>query len=189
MEVFATVYWSVLVAELIGDKSIYTVTSLALRFPRRTVMAAIVAAYAVKMACAVLLGKLLLQLPPRVPAIVSAVGFLGAAAMTVLRKDDEEAPQTEDWRRGAFACFLPLFVTEWLDPGQLVTVSAAARTGMLGVVWLAGTMAMTTKGTLALLFGVKLREYVPQRMIRAVAAVSLTVLGFLALLALYDGAP
>jgi putative Ca2+/H+ antiporter (TMEM165/GDT1 family) len=179
--VFAAVYWSVLVAELIGDKSIYTVTSLALRFPRRIVIAAIVVAYSVKMGCAVLLGGLLLRLPGRTLTLVSAVGFLAAAIAIVVRGEKEEKTPDVDWRRGAFACFASLFLTEWADPGQMVTVAASMRTGLPVVVWAAGTLAMTTKGMLALVVGVKLRDRLPQRLVRAVAAVSLTVLGLVAL--------
>ena len=179
--VFAAVYWSVLVAELIGDKSIYTVTSLALRFPRRIVLAAIAVAYAVKMACAVLVGGLLLRLPGHLIAWISAAGFLIAAMTVTFERDEQKEPVSGRWRNGAVACFASLFITEWADPGQMVTVAASARTAMPAVVWLAGTMAMTTKGTFALLFGVTMREHVPRRITRAVAIVSLTLLGVFAL--------
>jgi putative Ca2+/H+ antiporter (TMEM165/GDT1 family) len=179
--VFAAVYWSVLVAELIGDKSIYTVTSLALRFPRRIVIVAIVLAYSFKMGGAVLLGGLLLRLPGRTLTLVSAVGFLAAAITIVIRGEKEEKAPHVDWRRGAFACFASLFLTEWADPGQMMTVAAAMRTGLPGAVWVAGMLAMTTKGMLALVVGVKLRDHVPQRLVRVVAAISLTVLGVVAL--------
>jgi len=179
--VFAAVYWTVLVAELIGDKTIYTVTSLALRFPRRIVLAAIVLACAVKMACAVLIGGLLLRLPPHLIAWISAAGFLIAAATVTFEDEEKEKRSDGRWGRGALACFVPLFITEWADPGQIVTVAASARTAMPGVVWLAGTLAMTTKGTFALLFGVTLRNHMPRRVTRAVAVVSLTLLGVFAL--------
>ena len=182
VEVFAAVYWSVLVAELIGDKSLYAVSSLALRFPRRMVIGAIVAAYSIKMGCAVLLAALLLQFPQRPLALVSAAGFLGAALMSILRDEKTEAPARDaDWRRGALACWFSLFVTEWADPGQLVVLAATARTGRLTAVWLAGTMAMITKGVLAFFLSVKLTRHLPQRLLRTVAAVSLTVLGLIAL--------
>lgn len=63
----------------------------------------------------------------------------------------------------------------------MMTVAAAMRTGLPGAVWVAGTLAMTTKGMLALVVGVKLRDHVPQRLVRAVTAVSLTVLGLVAI--------
>lgn len=179
--VFAAVYWTVLVAELIGDKSIYTVTSLALRFPRRTVLAAIAIAYAVKMACAVLVGGFLLRLPQHLIAWISAVGFLIAAATVTFEVEEKEERNDVRRGRGALACFIPLFIAEWSDPGQVVVVAASARTAMSAVVWLAGTLAMTTKGTFALLFGVTLRDRMPRRVTRVVAVVSLTLLGVFAL--------
>ena len=149
IEVFAAVYWGVLIAELIGDKSIYTVTSLALRYSRRLVMATLIAAYAAKMACAVFLGGFLLQLPPRIVAMVSAAGFLGAAVLTILRQERDDAERTAaDWHRGAWAGFLSLFITEWADPGQMVTAAAAARTGLLAAVWLAGMELANRPGSL-----------------------------------------
>jgi len=181
LAVFAAVYWSVLIAELIGDKSIYTVTSLALRFPRRIVLAAIVIAYAVKMGCAVLVGGLLLRLPGHLIAWISAAGFLVAALTVTFEREEKEERTSGRWRDGALACFASLFVTEWADPGQMVTVAASARSAMPVVVWLAGTLAMTTKGAFALLFGVTMREHVPRRITRAVAIVSLTLLGVFAL--------
>jgi putative Ca2+/H+ antiporter (TMEM165/GDT1 family) len=179
--VFAAVYWSVLVAELIGDKSIYTVTSLALRFPRRIVMSALVTAYSVKMACAAFIGGLLLRLPGRTLTLVSALGFLVSAVVISVHREEETAPAEFGWHRGAIACFASLFVTEWADPGQIVTITASAHTGMPIVVWIAASLAMMTKGMLALFVGVKLRDRVPQRMVRAVAVVSLTILGVVTL--------
>jgi len=61
--VLVTSYWTVLVAELIGDKSIYTVASLTLRFRARPVLFGMTAAFGGKMLAAVLLGQLLMQLP------------------------------------------------------------------------------------------------------------------------------
>ena len=65
-------YWTVLVAELIGDKSIYTVASLTLRFRARLVFLAMVAAFGGKMLAAVLFGGLLTQLPAGLVTAASA---------------------------------------------------------------------------------------------------------------------
>ena len=182
--VFAAVYWSVLVAELIGDKSICSVTTLALRFRRAIVMTAVLVAYSVKMACAVLIGGLLLRLPIHALTVASALGFIVAALVMILRGEDEEEVTNAGWRSGALASFTSLFMTEWLDPGQMVTITAiTARPAMPLVVWAAASAAMVSKGTLALLFGVKLRALMPQRMLRVVAAISLASFGVIALFA------
>jgi len=49
-------------------------------------------------------------------------------------------------------------------------------------VWLGGTLASTTKGGLAIVLGLKLRDRVPQHFLRLLASCSCCVLGVLALL-------
>src|ERR1700719_541620 len=55
-------FWSVLVAELVGDKSIYNVASLSLRFRPGIVFASITTAFAAKALAAVSLAQLLVHL-------------------------------------------------------------------------------------------------------------------------------
>jgi putative Ca2+/H+ antiporter (TMEM165/GDT1 family) len=59
--VFLISYWTVLVAELIGDKSIYTVASLSLRFRARVMLSGMFLAFGGKMLVAVLAGQALVQ--------------------------------------------------------------------------------------------------------------------------------
>ena len=63
-----------------------------------------------------------------------------------------------------------------MTPQQIVAVALR-----LFAVWLGGTLAMTTKGALALVVGHKLSERIPQRMIRTIACASCGLLGILAL--------
>ncbi len=46
-------------------------------------------------------------------------------------------------------------------------------------VWLGGTLAMTTKGILAMVLGVKLRDHLPHRTLRTLASASCLTLGML----------
>ena len=55
-------FWTVFVAEMVGDKSIYSIASLSLRFRAAVLFAAITAAFAGKMLVAVLLAKVLVRL-------------------------------------------------------------------------------------------------------------------------------
>jgi len=59
--VFLITYWTVLVAELIGDKSIYTVASLSLRFRARVMLSGMFLAFGGKMLVAVLAGQARVQ--------------------------------------------------------------------------------------------------------------------------------
>ncbi len=72
-------FWTVLVAELVGDKSIYSVTSLSLRFRSGPLLAAMVTAFAGKMLGAVLLASVIARFDSRWTDALSAVAFFAAA--------------------------------------------------------------------------------------------------------------
>ncbi len=177
-------YWTVLIAELVGDKAIYTVTSLSLRFPAGIVFGAITAAFAGKMFAAVLLGKVLLQLHSRWTDILSAAAFF-FSALFIWFKEPERIPAApparNDWPQAAMVCFASLFFTEWGDPGQIAAAALTAQSQSLWAAWLGGTLALMTKGGLAMAVGLKLRDRLPQRMLRTLASASCCVLGILAL--------
>jgi putative Ca2+/H+ antiporter (TMEM165/GDT1 family) len=176
------VYWAVMIAELIGDKTIYTVTSLALRFRAAKVLTVIALVYSLKMAAAVQLGSYIVRLRSPTVAFVSAGAFFVSAAFLALQKPaPAELSNGPLWRGGTMTCFTSLLLTEWGDPGQIVAAASAARFHPAVIVWLAGTLAMVTKATLALLVGVKLRDRLPQRVLRIAGALSLSVLGVLTL--------
>src|SRR4051812_40870672 len=80
------VYWTVLMAELVGDKSIYTVTSLSLRYRPPTVLGALVVAFSLKMLAAVLLGSVMVQLNSRWTDIISAAAFFLSAVLIWLEE-------------------------------------------------------------------------------------------------------
>jgi len=63
---------------------------------------------------------------------------------------------------------------------NLCALNSIANSPFEGM-WLGGTLAMTTKGALAMLLGVKLRDRLPQRTLRTLASASCCVLGVLAL--------
>jgi putative Ca2+/H+ antiporter (TMEM165/GDT1 family) len=188
MYVGVAVFWSVFVAELIGDKTIYTVTSLALRFRAAMVLVIIVLVYSVKMGVAVLFGGVITRLQSPLVTLISACAFFASAILIALRRP-EGVPQAEGarWRSGAVTCITSLLLTEWGDPGQIVVAASAARFHLPWVVWIAGTLAMTTKGMLALLVGSNLRGRVSQGTLRAVAAASLVVLGIVTLARVHNG--
>ena len=85
---FLTCYWTVLIVELVGDKSIYTVASLALRFRLGLVFSAMAVAFGGKMLAAVLLGKVIVQVPAHWATILSAVVFFSAAIFIWFKKPE-----------------------------------------------------------------------------------------------------
>ena len=177
-------YWTVFIAELVGDKSIYTVSSLTLRFRPFIVFGALVCAFACKMLAAVSLGRVVVQLNSRWTDIVSASAFFVSA--TLIWFDEHETSMDRphvnvSWWRAALVSFGSLFFTEWGDPGQISAAALTLKSHSLFAIWLGGTLAMTTKGILAMALGVKLRDRLPQRTLRTLASASCLLLGVLAL--------
>jgi putative Ca2+/H+ antiporter (TMEM165/GDT1 family) len=184
LSIFLAAYGTVLVAELVGDKAIYTVTSLALRFRASLVLGAMATAFAGKMLAAVLLGEALREVPSQWASILSAAALFSAAAFIWFRGPESipaEALADTARSRGIVISFASLFFTEWGDPGQISAAALTAHTNLPLATWLGGTLALMTKGGVAMVVGLKLRDRIPQRMLRTLAAASCCLLGVLAL--------
>ncbi|HET7504180.1 MAG TPA: TMEM165/GDT1 family protein [Kofleriaceae bacterium] len=180
-----SVYVAVLGAEIVGDKTLYTVGSLAARRHAAPVIAGALAAAVVKMAAAVYLGELLARLPPGLLAITGAVTFAGLA-LSVWRKRTgpppaESAVAISPWRGGLLA-FAALMFTEWADPGQMAAALMAARYQAPIGVLVAAVLAMATKILVAATLGASLRRRVSDRALRwfttAVCAVMCVLAAF-----------
>ena len=177
-------YWTVLVAELIGDKSIYTVASLTLQFRARLVFLAMIAAFGAKMLAAVVFGGLLTQLPARLVTATSAAAFFGAGLFIWFRKLESPTPEPvgqHRWPQAAIVAFGSLFLSEWADPGQITTAAMVAHFHVPLATWLGGTLAMTTKGVLAMTVGARLRDRLPVPALRSLAFAACALLGVLTL--------
>jgi putative Ca2+/H+ antiporter (TMEM165/GDT1 family) len=171
-------------ARPVGDKSIYTVTSLSLRFRAVVVFTAITAAFAGKMLAAVLLGKVIVQLHSQWTDVLSAVAFFFSALFIWFKEPEPietERPEGAGWWRAIVACFASVFLVEWGDPGQIAVAALTVKCHSLLGTWLGGTLAMATKGGLAMAVGLKLRDRLPQETLRVLASASCCVLGLLAL--------
>jgi putative Ca2+/H+ antiporter (TMEM165/GDT1 family) len=179
-----TTYWTVLIVELVSDKSTYTVASLSLRFPMGLVLCGTAAAFGGKMLVAVLFGQVLVQVPARFAASLSALIFFLAALLIWFKKPapvPERATASLVWTRATIVPFASLFLTEWGDPGQISAAALVAQFHLALPVWLGGTLALITKGALAMTLALKLRDRIPEAVLRGVATCSCCVLGFLAL--------
>jgi putative Ca2+/H+ antiporter (TMEM165/GDT1 family) len=176
-------FWTVFVAELVGDKSIYSIASLSLRFRAGVVFTGITVAFAFKMLAAVLLVRLLIRLHFWTD-FLSAVAFFFSAFFLWIREPDsiqEPNSANSSWWRGVMACFLTLFLTEWGDPSQIALAALSTKFHSLLGPWLGGTLGMAAKGVLAMALGVKLRDRLPLNSLRVIASASFLVLGILAL--------
>jgi len=174
----------VLAAELVGDRSLYTITSLSLRFRAGAVFAGITAAFAAKMLAAVLLARFLVQLNSRWTDLLSATAFFFSALFLWFKEPEPVAPATRIphswWRAGALG-FASIFFVEWGDPSQIAVAALAVKSQSLLAPWLGGTLGMATKGILAITLGNRLRDHLPHGALRALATASCCVLGILAL--------
>ena len=177
-------FWTVLVAELVGDKTIYSVASLALRFRPGLVFVATTAAFAAKALAAVLLAQVLVRFHSQWVDVLSAVAFF-VSALLIWFKEPESPPAEHPTNTGlwkaAVICFGALFLTEWGDPGQIALAALTMKSHSLLASWLGGTLAMATKGGLAITLGLSLRNRLPMGMLRATASVSCCILGTMAL--------
>lgn len=178
-----TVYGTVLVAELVGDKTLYTLGSLATRFRMAPILAGAAAAFTLKMAVAVAFGRLIAALPPHVVAAVSATTFFVMAIGLWLKrprpKPAEVEPPTK-WHSAALISFASIFFPEWGDAGQLAAAMLAAQHRAPVVIWVGATLAMITKGAFAVTLGIGLRRFAPHRAIRVVTVLVCVIMGLLA---------
>jgi putative Ca2+/H+ antiporter (TMEM165/GDT1 family) len=83
------------------------------------------------------------------------------------------------WPRAALIAFAALFFAEWGDPGQIATAALTMQSHCAAAAWLGGTLAMMTKGGLAIVIGLRLRDRLP--ILRTLACASCCVLGVVAL--------
>lgn len=170
IKVFIATYAAVFLAEIAGDKLLYTTGVLSSRYRPLPIMVGVTIAFMVKMAVAVAAGEWVSHLPPLVVAGVTAVSFIGVA-YTVWRKPT--VPRTkkkEDHTAGkaALVSFAAIFFSEWGDVGQITAATMAAKwmssSGATGVtpyiVWAGAVLAMVTKGTLAASIGAGARHWI-----------------------------
>jgi Ca2+/H+ antiporter, TMEM165/GDT1 family len=187
LELLVTVYGAVLLAELLGDKTLYTVGAIAVNGRLAAVLSGAGFAVSLKMLAAVLLGKVIADLPPVAVSLVSAVTFV-VMALTIWFKRPKEREALDAVPRSALrvaaATFAAIFFTEWGDVGQVTcAIFAAKHSGAGAIVWLAASLAMFTKVVLAATVGVGLQRWVPRAVLRVVTAALCLVMGVLSAIA------
>jgi putative Ca2+/H+ antiporter (TMEM165/GDT1 family) len=183
---FAT-YGAVFVAEIVGDKLLYTTGVLATRYRTLPIMIGMVIAFMAKMAVAVAVGSAIAKLPPLLVAALTSASFIGIA-ITLWRKPAERTSFEKDNRasRAAMVSFAAIFFSEWGDIGQITAATMAARFGAPLLVWIGAVAAMATKGALAASIGAGVRQWIvariPPKVVRYAGVSALLVLGLLSVL-------
>jgi putative Ca2+/H+ antiporter (TMEM165/GDT1 family) len=172
LSVLLAAYGLVFVTEMVGDKTLYVISALATRYRLAAVLTGVVAAFALKMLAAVLLGQFLAGLPREVLVGVSVATF-SAMAFALWRKRPGETgaedPIPPPAPRVALLAFAAIFFSEWADAGQIAAATLSARYHAPALVWSGATLALCTKGAIAVTLGVGLRRYLPRRLLRGMA--------------------
>ncbi len=180
--VLFTTFAAVFVAEIVGDKLLYTTSVLAARYRTAPIFIGMATAFMAKMGLAVIVGKAISRLPSPLVATITAISFL-AVAFVLWRKSDRPRESKEVHRasKAAMVSFAAIFFSEWGDVGQITAATLAAKYRMPVVVWVGAVSAMVTKGTLATFLGAGIRRRIHNRVspkvVRYVAVGLLLVLG------------
>ncbi len=177
-------FWSVFIAELVGDKSIYALASFALRFHWAAVLAAFTVASAAKMMAAAVLGSAIMRIHGHWTYVVSAVAFFVSAVLIWVEEPPEtgqENAKRGNWSRGILVSFSSFFFTEWGDPGQIAAAALVLKSNLFLATWTGATLALMTKGIAALTLGLQIRNRLPRKALRILASGSCCVLGILAI--------
>ena len=185
--ILLTTFGAVFVAEIVGDKLLYTTGVLAARYRTMPIMLGMAVAFMAKMGVAVLVGEAVSKLPRPLVATITAISFLGVA-LALWRKSDRphEAKDKHRASKAAAVSFAAIFLSEWGDVGQVTAATLTAKYHRPFVVWLGAVAAMVTKGALAAFLGGGIRRWIRDRVapdvVRYIAVSLLLVLGVLSVL-------
>jgi putative Ca2+/H+ antiporter (TMEM165/GDT1 family) len=186
LTIFFATYGAVFVAEIVGDKLLYTTGVLATRYKTLPIMVGMACAFMLKMGVAVAVGEAISKLPPWLVACVTAASFIGVA-ITVWRKDERRTVQKQvSAPKAAMVSFAAIFFSEWGDVGQITAAAMSAKFHVPVLVWAGAVAAMVTKGALAASIGAGVRgwiqNHIPPRVIRYAGVGALVLLGILSVI-------
>jgi len=182
--IFFATFGAVFIAEIVGDKLLYTTSVLAARYRTLPIMLGMALAFTAKMGVAVLVGSAIAKLPRSLVATITAISFL-TVAFVLWRKSDRPRESSDKHRahKAAMVSFAAIFFSEWGDVGQITAATLAAKYHVALVVWAGAVTAMITKGSLAAFLGAGIRRWIHDRVsptiVRYVAVTLLLVLGLL----------
>src|SRR5437773_8240173 len=182
--IFFATFGAVFIAEIVGDKLLYTTSVLAARYRTLPIMLGMALAFTPKMGAAVLVGSAIAKLPRSLVATITAISFLTVASV-LWRKSDRprESRDKHCAHKAAMVSFAAIFFSEWGDVGQITAATLAAKYHVPLVVWAGAVTAMITKGLLAAFLGAGVRRWIQDRVsptiVRYVAVTLLLVLGLL----------
>jgi Ca2+/H+ antiporter, TMEM165/GDT1 family len=183
LPIFFATYGTVFMAEIVGDKLLYTTGVLATRYKTLPILCGMAVAFMAKMAVAVMVARLISNLPPLLVASITAINFF-AIAVVLWRKPDKREVKQYPSSQAVAVSFAAIFFSEWGDVGQITAAAMALKFPAAPlVVWLGAVCAMVTKGSLAASVGAGIRGWIQAhfspKTLRYAAVALLLVLGIL----------
>ena len=183
LPIFFATYGTVFMAEIVGDKLLYTTGVLATRYRTVPILCGMAVAFMAKMAVAVGVAQMISKLPPWLVATVTAINFF-AIAVTLWRKPDKREVKEYPASQAVAISFAAIFFSEWGDVGQITAAAMALKFPSAPlIVWLGAVAAMVTKGSLAASVGAGVRGWIQSHLspktLRWAAVGVLLVLGIL----------
>jgi Ca2+/H+ antiporter, TMEM165/GDT1 family len=187
LTVALTSFLAVLPAEL-PDKTVLACVILSSRYRPWYVFAGAAAAFAAQVALAVAAGGVLSLLPHRVVEALAAAAFLAGAVLLWRHgsgddkddTDDEDGIGRDGLRNGfwpvAATSFAVVFLAEFGDLTQFLTVSLAARYHDPLAVGIGATLALWVAAGAAVLVGWRLLKIIPVKWLTRGAAVIMLAL-------------
>ena len=186
--IFFATFGAVFLAEIVGDKLLYTTGVLSARYRTAPILIGMAAAFMAKMGVAVLIGEAISKLPRLLVASITAASFIGVA-IALWRKDDEYRHERDQHKahKAAMISFAAIFFSEWGDVGQVTAAAMTAKYHVALIVWLGAVAAMVTKGSLAAFLGSGIRRWIQDRVSpRVVRYVGVSLLLFLGVLSVWE---
>jgi putative Ca2+/H+ antiporter (TMEM165/GDT1 family) len=191
LPIILATYGTVFVAEIVGDKLLYTTGVLATRYKTVPIMCGMAIAFMLKMGVAVWVSKFISHLPPWLVATITAINFI-AIAIVLWRKPDKREIKQYPASRAVGVSFAAIFFSEWGDVGQLTAAGMALKFPDAPLmVWIGAVSAMVTKGILAASIGAGVRGWIQShlspKVIRYAGTGLLLLLGLLSVIEILDG--
>ncbi len=189
LEALAAAFGVVVLAE-VGDKTQLMVLAFATRYRALPVVAGVIVASALVMGASVLVGAAVgAFIPTAVMQLIGGLVFLGFAAWTYLRREDDEEdveavaryrPRPPSWLRAAAIVGGTFALSEVGDKSMLATLTLAAQAQAVAV-WAGATLALVGVSLVAVVIGRQLGARLPRRGVRYVASAAFAVFGMLLL--------
>jgi putative Ca2+/H+ antiporter (TMEM165/GDT1 family) len=183
--IFFTTWSMVLSAEIVGDKSLYTIGSLATRYWALPIFLGSAVAFMIKMLVAVLFASLLSRLPEWLVISLNAATFLSIAFILWFKLGEPKNDPHElnkSWIKIASTSMAGILFTEWGDVGQLTAATLAIKYHLPLIIWSGAVLAMMTKSILVIIFGKSLKRFLSQNILRYLTSALFIMMAVLSLI-------